>query len=167
MQSWCAAFTKPRQEDVAAENLVRQGFRIYLPKLKQSKRRRERWIAVIEPLFPRYLFVAVDFGAHDLSPIRSTRGVIGLVRFGPQPATVPGGFVESLMAAEDPASACHVAGLDLFRKGDAVLIASGPLAGTRAIFDAPTPQGRVRLLLDLLGRTHRVLVDQDQIVCAA
>ena len=167
MRTWCAAFTKPRQEDVAAENLVRQGFRIYLPKLKQAKRRRERWVEAVEPLFPRYLFVELDFGAHDISPIRSTRGVIGLVRFGPQPATVPQGFVESLIAAEDPAAACHLAGLDPFRKGDAVLIASGPLAGTEAIFDAPTAQGRVSLLLDLLGRTNAVQVDRNQIVSAA
>jgi len=166
MRTWCAAFTKPRQEEVASEHLVRQGFRVYLPRLKQAKRRRERWVEAVEPLFPRYLFVELDFGAHDISPIRSTRGVIGLVRFGPQPATVPPGFVESLMAAEDPASACHLEGLDPFRKGDPVVIASGPLAGTKAIFDEPTGQGRVRLLLDLLGRTNCIQVDRNQIVAA-
>ena len=60
MRTWCAAFTKPRQEEVASENLTRQGFRTYLPRLKQPKRRRDRWIEVIEPLFPRYLFVELD-----------------------------------------------------------------------------------------------------------
>ncbi len=167
MKSWCAAFTKPRQEDVASEHLTRQGFRTYLPKLKQPKRRRDRWVEAIEPLFPRYLFVELDFGAHDISPIRSTRGVVGLVRFGLSPATAPMGFVEALMAAEDKASACHLTRLDPFRKGDRVIIASGPLAGTNAIFDEPTGQGRVTLLLDLLGRTNCVQVDRNQIVCAA
>lgn len=167
MSVWCAAFTKPRQEEVARENLLRQGFRAYLPKLKQPKRRRDRWVEAVEPLFPRYLFIELDFGAHDISPIRSTRGVVSLVRFGPQPATAPKGFVEALMAAEDPASACHLAGLEPFRKGDSVIIASGPLTGTTAIFDEPTGQGRVTLLLDLLGRTNCVQVDRNQIVCAA
>jgi transcriptional antiterminator RfaH len=167
MSVWCAAFTRPRQEDVARENLLRQGFRTYLPKLKQPKRRRGRWVEAVEPLFPRYLFVELDFGAHDISPIRSTRGVVSLVRFGPQPAMAPKGFVESLMAAEDPTSACHLAGLDPFRKGDPVIIASGPLAGTRAIFEEPTGQGRVTLLLHLLGRTNSVQVDRNQVVCAA
>ena len=167
MKTWCAAFTKPRQEDVAREHLTRQGFRTYLPKIKQPKRRRDRWVEAIEPLFPRYLFVELDFGAQNISPIRSTRGVVGLVRFGPQPATAPMGFVESLMAAEDRVSACHVARLDPFRKGDQVIIASGPFAGAKAIFDEPKGEGRVTLLLELLGRTNRVQVDRHRIVCAA
>ena len=79
----------------------------------------------------------------------------------------PMGFVESLMAAEDAASACHLTRLDPFRKGDHVIIASGPLAGTKAIFDEPTGQGRVTLLLDLLGRWDCVQVDRNRIVCAA
>ena len=48
-----------------------------------------------------------------------------------------------------------------------MIIASGPFAGAEAIFDEPTGQGRVTLLLELLGRTHRVQVDRNRIVCAA
>lgn len=167
MSSWSAVFTKPRQEDVARENLARQAFRAYLPKLKQRKRRRGQWIEVIEPLFPRYLFVELDLGVQNISPIRSTFGVVDLVRFGQQPAMAPRGFVESLMAAEDPASACHLARAEPFRRGDRVVIASGPFAGSEAIFEEPTGEGRVILLLELLGRANRVLVDRDRVVCAS
>lgn len=167
MRTWCAVFTRPRQEEVAKENLARQAFRIYLPKLKQPKRRRGQWVEVVEPLFPRYLFIELDFGAHDISPIRSTRGVVDLVRFGLNPATAPRGFVESLMAAEDPDSACRLAGAEPFRKGDRVIIASGPFAGAQAIFEQSSGEGRVTLLLELLGRTNRVQIERNRIVCAA
>ncbi len=166
MRTWSVVFTKPRQEAVARENLARQAFLPYLPMLKQPKRLRGRWVEVVEPLFPRYLFVALDFGVQDLSPIRSTLGVVDLVRFGPEPATVPEGIVESLMAAEDPAAACHLVRAEPFQKGDRVTIAAGPFAGIEAIFEAPTGKGRVAVLLDLLGRVARVQIDRNHIVCA-
>ena len=167
MQDWFAVYTKPRQEEIARENLERQSFRTYLPRLKHTKRSRGRWIEAIDPLFPRYLFIALDLGAVDISPIRSTLGTVGLVRFGLTPAVAPSGFVESLIAAEDPDLGCHLHDTEPFKKGDTVDIVSGPFAGTRAIFEEPTPKGRVALLLGLLGRTNRVQVDRNQIVRAS
>ncbi|WP_295392335.1 transcription/translation regulatory transformer protein RfaH [uncultured Thiodictyon sp.] len=166
MSTWSVVFTKPRQEALARENLERQGFAAYLPLLKQSKRRRGCWVEVVEPLFPRYLFVALEFGVQDLSPIRSTLGVIDLVRFGLTPATVPRGVVESLMAAEDPAAACHLGRHEPFRKGDRVTIAAGPFAGIDAIFEESTGKGRVSLLLDLLGQANRVQIDKNLVLAA-
>jgi len=166
VKTWSVVFTKPRQEQVARDNLTRQAFLTYLPMLKQTKRRRDRWVEVTEPLFPRYVFVALHFGEQDLSPIRSTLGVIDLVRFGPEPATVPEGIVESLMAAEDPAAACHLARAERFQKGDRVTIAAGPFAGIQAVFEEPSGKGRVALLLDLLGKETRVQIDKNHVVPA-
>ena len=88
MNRWYAALCKPRQEMVAEANLANQGFAVYLPRLKNRHRRAGRWVDRVEPLFPRYLFVAAGLESQSLAPIRSTRGVSGLVRFGGQPATV-------------------------------------------------------------------------------
>ena len=167
MNTWSVVFSKPRQEAIAKYNLERQGFMVYLPMLRRSKRLRGRWVDAVEPLFPRYLFVALEFGVQDLSPIRSTLGVIDLVRFGLEPATVPQGVVESLMAAEDPAAACHLGRSEPFRKGDRVTIAAGPFAGVEAIFEESTGKGRVSLLLDLLGQANRVQVDKNLVLSAS
>lgn len=164
MSSWYVVFSRPRQEKVAKANLDQQGFRTYLPMLKHPKRRRGRWVEVIEPLFPRYLFIELEFGEQDISPVRSTLGVVGFVRFGLWPAAAPSDFVESLIAAEDPVLACHCMGSQPFKRGDRVTIVAGPLAGTTAIFEEPTGEGRVALLLELLGRTNRVMVERDGIV---
>jgi transcriptional antiterminator RfaH len=78
---WLLAYTKPRQETLAEENLRRQGFEVICPQLRVQKLRRRKWTWVEEPLFPRYLFV----GAADQqsrAPVRSTVGVASLVRFG-------------------------------------------------------------------------------------
>jgi transcriptional antiterminator RfaH len=44
----------------ASWHLPRQGFEIYLPKYLKKRRHARRTQIVIVPLFPRYLFVAVD-----------------------------------------------------------------------------------------------------------
>ena len=54
---WFVVQTKPRQEDVAYENLVRQKFTTYLPKIQLRKKSHNTWKVVIEPLFKNYLFI--------------------------------------------------------------------------------------------------------------
>lgn len=167
MSDWYAVFTKPHKEGVARDNLQRQGFTAYLPRIRQPRYRRGQWVGTIEPLFPRYLFVQLRLGVHDISPIRSTLGVTGLVRFGMEPALVPQGLVEALMVKEDAGLGCHLPEQALFQRGDPVTIVSGPFAGTQAIFEEPSGEGRVILLLGLLGRVNRVRLATDQVVRVA
>ena len=60
MTRWCATRTHARAEDKAAFHLRRQGYTVFLPKyLKRRKHaRRIDWVSA--PLFPQYLFVAID-----------------------------------------------------------------------------------------------------------
>jgi transcriptional antiterminator RfaH len=163
MEAWYAVHTKARQEQLAAEQLRRQHYHVYLPLLRTPKHRRGHWRDVIEPLFPGYLFIRVNPHLQDTAPIRSTFGVIGLVRFGGEPRPVPRGLVETLLRAEtDPDGTMRQE--QLFQSGDRVEIASGPLAGLKGIFLAATGQERAQLLIDLLGRSNRILVSQHQLV---
>ncbi|MBI1423187.1 MAG: hypothetical protein GC149_06960 [Gammaproteobacteria bacterium] len=97
-KNWFVVYTKPRKEFIAVENLVRQGFTAYCPQTIQPKRRRKRWQNVSEPLFPRYLFVRM--GMNNLALIRSTLGLVGLVRFGNEPAVVPQMVIEAIQRQE-------------------------------------------------------------------
>ena len=162
MEHWYAVHTKARDEQLAEENLQRQGFHTFLPRIKAARRRRGRWHEVIEPLFPGYLFIRLDMLTRDSSPIRSTRGALGLVRFGGEPAVVPAELIEQLIAAaiDEPGV---VRQENLFQPGDRVQILSGPFTGLPASILAETGEERVQLLLDLLGRTNKVLVSRHQI----
>ena len=162
---WYAVRTKPRQEAVALEHLERQSFTSFLPLIKTPRRRQGRWQSGVEPFFPGYLFTKIDCGTQDVAPIRSTRGVIGLVRFGNELRPVPKGVVERLVASQaerdtpiDPA--------ELFKPGSEVLIANGALAGVKAIFQASCGQDRVILLLELLGQTNRIELAAHEVVPA-
>lgn len=99
-KQWFAVFTKPRQEATAQQNLDRQSFETYLPQIKQSRRNRGKWIERIEPMFPRYLFFRLDPNTQDSSPIRSSKGAVGLVRFGGEPVPVPEAVIRTLREFE-------------------------------------------------------------------
>jgi transcriptional antiterminator RfaH len=166
MEAWYAVHTKARQERVAAEHLGRQRYDVYLPLVRSPKRHRGRWCDVVEPLFPGYLFVRLDLHIHNAAPIRSTVGVVGLVRFGGEPKPVPSKIMEPLLTAErDPDGAIRQE--HLFQAGDRVAIASGPLAGLNGIFLAASGAERAHLLLEMLGRSNRIVVSKHQLVPAA
>ena len=167
MMGWHVVNCKPRQETVAQENLLRQGFCVYLPRLQLRQRRRGRWIDATEPLFPRYLFLQIDPQLRSTAPIRSTRGAVGLVRFGTHPAVMSDELIEALRDREDAASGMHIDASSCLRVGDAVKVVEGPLSGMEGIFSEQDGEQRVVVLLELLGKTNSVTVPNDWIAVAA
>ena len=157
MQRWYAVQSKPRQEDVADANLVRQGFHVYLPKVLVRRRKRDKWVKVVEPLFPRYLFVHLSDQTDNWGPIRSTIGVANLVRFGMRAAHVPNSLI-AMMRERDQEGVQTLTAPEL-APGDQVRIVEGVMAGYEAIFQAQTSKERVVLLLQLAqDRTARIQV---------
>ncbi len=96
MKHWYLIYTKPHKEQVARENLERQGYDTYLPMARIRRRRLGKGANRIEPLFPRYLFIKLDTQTDNWSPIRSTLGVSNLVKFGMHPSIVPEALIELL-----------------------------------------------------------------------
>ena len=85
---WHVIYNKPRREEIARNNLEKQGHEFYLPLRTLEKLSRVRRVQTSEPLFNRYLFIRLDESDEGPSwaPIRSTLGVSHLHRFGDQPA---------------------------------------------------------------------------------
>lgn len=159
MLSWYAVHSKPRQEEQARQQLQRQGYATYLPRIRLRKRRRGKWAKVVEPLFPRYLFIQVDADEQSLAPVRSTLGVAGLVRFGHLLRPVPDQVIECIRQAEDPDTHQHHDDEWPHKPGDEVRILEGPCAGLNGIFQAQTGEERALLLIELLGRQTPLTVD--------
>jgi transcriptional antiterminator RfaH len=165
MSTWFVVHTKPRQESVAQAQLERQGYPVYLPRLSLPRLRRGRWAEAIEPLFPRYLFVRVEVGEQALAPIRSTRGVAAVLKFGNQYAEVPAGLVDSLRTRANEAG-LHVLQDSSLRKGDRLHIIAGPFEGFEAVFECERGADRSRVLLDVLGAATSVTLPTGFIVPA-
>jgi len=93
-----------------------------------------------------------------------TPGLRSVVRFGGKVAWVPDQVVahikERLIRLE---KAGGWEGLG-FKPGDRVRIEAGPLEGLEAIFDrATSATGRVRILLDILGRLTACEIESDRL----
>lgn len=152
---WFVVFSKPRREMEAVEQLERQGYTAFLPRVRARRRLRGQWRDVVEPMFPRYLFLRAVPGQDDLRPVRSTRGVIGLVRFGgdlrpvPEPVVVE---LHRLCAGFDGA-------LELpapLVPGSRVRVLEGPFIGCEAELLSLDGKRRALVLLELLGRSNAV-----------
>lgn len=159
---WYLVYSKPRQENSAVENLLRQNYEVYFPQIGIWRTRRNNRQLVIEPLFPRYLFIHLDSQSDNWAPIRSTFGVTSLVRFGTEPARVPDHLVEFLKSRQNT-EGLHEWAQPSLTVGGRARVVSGPLAGYEGILIAKSSRERVVILLDMVSGQIRANLNPDQI----
>jgi transcriptional antiterminator RfaH len=144
--------SKPRQEERAYENLVRQGYPCFLPKISVETIRSGKIHLKQEPLFPRYVFVQLSSTEHNWGPIRSTLGVAKLVRFGIDFAKVPPSVIESIQTFAESHQE------DAFMEGERLLVKSGPFKGMEAEFRRLDGDSRALVLIELLYKVQRIKI---------
>jgi transcriptional antiterminator RfaH len=162
---WYVVHTKARQEQSACENLVRQGYAVYLPRIKVMKRLRGLQQAVLEPLFPRYIFLQQASVAQSLAPVRSTLGVATIVRFGQEPAQMQSETLQNIRNFEAQSNAAKDADISPLQPGERVRIADGPLSGFEGLISSVSQQ-RVVVLMQLLGQDTQVSLSHNQLLVA-
>jgi transcriptional antiterminator RfaH len=159
---WSVINTHPGREQLAEDNLERQQFRVYCPKVRKLVRHARRTSEVLRPLFPGYLFVHLPVTGWQ--PAASTYGVRSLLRLGERPAIIDDGFISSLRAREvDGIIADHTR---QFKIGQQVQFAGGSFDGLVATIIEMKEKDRLVVLLDLLQRPVRVRIDAKQVVAA-
>jgi len=161
-RSWYLVYTKPRQEQLAEENLNRQGYETYLPLVQNTRRRNGRYIKIIESFFPRYLFIHLDCVRDNWAPIRSTLGVSKIVEFGGVPAIVPEQLINGLQQNQDERGLQQINETEL-KPGDEVVIIDGSFAGNTGIFQQRKGAGRVAVLMDIIGKYTEVTLSEHQL----
>jgi len=82
---WYVAAVQPGREDSAERHLARQGFATFAPRHLRTVRHARRAMTRKVPLFPGYLFVALDLARDRWRSVNGTFGVRGLVAAGPAP----------------------------------------------------------------------------------
>jgi len=137
---WAVAITHPQCENKAVFHAERQGFECYLPKYRTRTR--------IEPLFPRYVFVAIDGAWRALL---TTIGVSGVIMNVERPSTLTDEQIGSIR------SQCDDQGIYIpppkfhFRRGQHVRVHCGPLTGMQGIVQHMRGKERVDVLITMLN----------------
>ena len=165
-QSWYVVQTQTHAENKAAAHLLRQEFSVYLPRFQKRRRHARRTETVAVPLFPRYLFVGVNMATQRWRSIQSTTGVSRLVCNGNEPAAVPASVVEALQRREDEQVFVLLVQRTRFSAGEKVRVIDGAFADCFGLFEGMRDDERVTVLLDLLGRKVRVMIDELSVAAA-
>lgn len=164
-RAWYVVHSKPRLEEQACAQLLRQGYEVWLPRLAIWRKSGGAWVRKDAPLFPRYLFARPAHAGQSIAPIRSTLGVSTLVRFGNEPARLGEALFAELQRLVEAQSQRPDLRTSPFSAGEAVQVTGGPLAGLEGIVTRPALE-RVTVLLRLLGREKEVAFDPDMLARA-
>jgi transcription elongation factor/antiterminator RfaH len=150
-ERWYVVRTLAQSELRAAHHLGNQGFRVFVPRCWKNRRHARRSETISAPLFPRYIFTVLDRTRDRWRSINGTFGVDRLLMSGGEPQPVPHGLVESLIRATDAEGNVH---FDFaLREGQNVKVIAGPFANLIGSLEKLDENGRVRVLLELLGAT--------------
>ncbi|WP_255474841.1 transcription termination/antitermination protein NusG [Pusillimonas sp. ANT_WB101] len=157
-QPWYVAHTRPRQESIALDNLLAQGFNAYLPLYKTYKKQ----IAGSEPMFPRYIFLQPANPQQSLATVRSTRGITHLIRFGLKIASLDPAVLKAIQALEKKRNETPEDQLARLRPGRRVRVRDTPLDGLEGLVHTVSSK-RVTLLMEILGQQRELIISSDNL----
>lgn len=161
---WYVVHTQPHRELRAQAQLENQYYHVHLPKRRKTVRHARTLKTVIAPFFPRYLFVVLNLAVDQWRKVNSTFGVTSLIMAGERPRPVPPGVVEAMVAATDSN------GLLSFERdltiGEQVRLLAGPFADRLGMLDRLNDNGRVRVLLDIMGGSVPVHLSRAHVIPA-
>jgi transcription elongation factor/antiterminator RfaH len=163
-ERWFLVHSLPKKERQAEFHLRAQGFRTHLPQIQKTVRHARQLKTVRAPLFPRYLFIILNPSRDPWLSVRSTVGVSHLVSCDGRPIPVPAGVVESLIDHEEDGLALLGSGL---AKGQSVRVMIGPFANFVGTLDKLDENGRVRILLEMMGTAIPIALHRSALAPAA
>lgn len=146
---WYAASTEPRAEFLAASELERDGFEVFLPRVKVPHPHRGH---IYTPLFLGYLFLRCNPDRDGWPSFRPGHRIVAWVNFGGEIPSLPDEMISALMERLETINS--EGGLwRRFQTGEKVRVVSGGLNTLAEVLEeAKSPQGRTKVLLSFMGR---------------
>ena len=160
-ESWIVAKTKPNQNKIALINLERQNFEFFQPKLNRISRGQNKFKEIIKPVFPGYIFIAINLEENNWQRINNTRGISSIINFGNQIPLIRSELIEELKHRFSMNNTAKLA--DQFEVGTNAEIINGPFTKLIGKIDEINSNQRIWILLDVLGTQRRVSVNKLQL----
>ena len=156
---WYAVRVKSNFEQVTASVLAGKGYEQFAPTYKVRRAWSDRVKEIQVPLFPGYVFCRFDVS--NRLGVLTTPGVVNIVSFGREPATVSNGEIDAIQAIIR--SNLHPQPWPFVGVGRKVLLERGPLKGIEGVVAEVKDSFRLVVSLTLLQRSVSVEVDRDWI----
>lgn len=162
--NWFAIHAKPHQENLAAAQIAKLDLEAFLPLAKQWKSVCGVPRALIQPLFPGYLF-ARFIPSISFDSVRFGFGVLRVVGCSRFPIPVSPDVIASIQERVRSDGLIEL-GDDDFQPGDAVRIEQGPFAGFMGKVERAADDGRrVAILLEAI-ESARLVVEREWLAAA-
>ncbi|NAW70343.1 transcription/translation regulatory transformer protein RfaH [Vibrio sp. V27_P1S3P104] len=158
MKCWYLVYCKRGEQTRAKAHLENQGVECYYPQIKVEKIIRNKRKIVIEPLFPSYVFVCFDYEqGPTFTTVRSTRGVVDFIRFGPEPKALPNELVHELKQLDHLAK--EYCKQEMPSAGQAIEVKSGQFCGMKALYQEPDGDTRSIMLVKMINQPVMMSID--------
>ena len=151
--------TQPHRETQAARQLENQDFRTFVPRILKSRRHARKFETVRAPLFPA---TCSSFLISDVTAGGASTAPSGSIAFLCAAASLSLCRVAWWSRATEVTSADGVVRCGpALEEGQSIRVTAGPFAELMGTLERLDEQGRVRVLLDILGGKIPVLLSQE------
>jgi transcription termination/antitermination protein NusG len=162
---WYAVHTRSRHEDRVYLGLTAKSYTAFLPKIEAWSRRKDRRKKILLPMFPGYLFVALDPIDNEIKvDVLKTFGVVKILGKprGSEPLPVPDQKIEAIQRLV--ASRVEVQHFQYPQVGEAARIVDGPFKDIEGIITGTDFEKEVFVItIDLMQRAVAIRLEGFQI----
>jgi transcriptional antiterminator RfaH len=153
-KKWLIAQLKPNAYDLAARNLERQGFEIFVPKMTKTIRKEKKFINKNLYVFPGYIFIGLVTENFKWKKINSTYGISKVLVFNKKPSEISNDLIIALKNRYETIPELKTK--ESLKKGDIIKFNNGPFVDLLARIENIEEQKRIWVLLEVMGG-HRKL----------
>ena len=153
-KKWFIAQIKPNSYNSAIQNLERQGFEIFLPKMNITLRQKNKFIIKNVYVFPGYMFVCFDPHIISWTKINSTYGVSKILAFNKKPSVISSDLILELKTRYEINRNPNQK--EKLQKGDSIKFNLGPFADLIAKVESVDENDRIWVILEAMGGYQRV-----------
>ena len=150
--NWNVVYTKPKWEKKVAERLNEIGVVAYCPLVAKERQWSDRKKVVNVPLFNSYIFVQIE--EQERNRVFEIPGAVRYLFWLGKPAMVKDSEIETIQNWLS-APATYEVSLDEWKKGDKIVLESGPFVSQSAIIQE-VKQNHYIMILESLGCVLRV-----------
>lgn len=162
IEKWMIAQIKPNSCDLAVRNLERQGFKTFIPKIKTTIKKENRFISKNVSLFPGYVFIGFNPCQLNWIKIKSTYGISKVLVFNKKPSEISYEIILALKHRYEKNIYSTVE--EDFQIGDTIKFNSGPFVDIFARIETVDSKNRIWILLEVMGGYRKLSLKQTEIL---
>ena len=153
-RKWFIAKIKPNSYNLASQNLERQGFETFLPKMEITQRLKNKFILKRVYVFPGYIFLCFDPQIISWTKVNSTYGVSKILAFNKKPSEISSDLILELKFRYEINNQSKQK--ENLEKGDSIKFYAGPFVDLIAKIESVDKNNRIWVLLEAMGGDRRV-----------